>query len=320
MRCDDVQADLSALLDEALEPAERARVEAHIMGCPDCRRELDRLRQTVALLRGLEPLRAPAGFVERVLGAAGPAPGSWWPARLGRWLFQPLRVKLPLEAAVLLVAVTALYVWERTPEVRQEARQDGPTAPAPSPVTPAPAPPASRPAPAPPAKTGGARDAASRLAAKERAPAEAKREEEREEADGLGRATEAPAVSGPVPAAKPDSAVERSGPPAAPGPPSAHRFATRALVAVDVGGRLRVADRAAGRAALDAALARLDVAVAGRRPDPGAPTDELIELLVPRGAYGELVEALGRIGEWRPDPGGSSDLPDPVRVVIRLSG
>jgi hypothetical protein len=91
-------------------------------------------------------------------------------------------------------------------------------------------------------------------------------------------------------------------------------------VAVDVGGRLRVADRAAGRAALDAALARLDVAIAGRRPDPGAPADELIELLVPRGAYGELVEALGRIGEWRPDPGGSSDLPDPVRVVIRLSG
>jgi hypothetical protein len=315
MRCDDVQAALSALLDEALETAERARVEAHIMGCPDCRHELDRLRQTVALLRGLEPVRAPAGFVERVLAAAGPAPAEAWPARLGRWLFQPLRVKLPLEAAaVLLVAMTALYVWERTPEVRQAARQDGAAAPAPSPVTPAPTPPAS------PAETGRARDAASRLAAKERAPAEAKREEEREEADRLGRATEAPALSGPAPAAKADSAVERSGPPAEPSPPSAHRFATRALVAVDVSGRLRVADRAAGRAALDAALARLDVAIAGRRPDPGAPADELIELLVPRRAYGELVDALRRIGEWRPDPGGASDLPDPVRVVVRLAG
>ncbi|HSE95451.1 MAG TPA: anti-sigma factor, partial [Methylomirabilota bacterium] len=246
MSCDDVQADLSALLDEALGPAERARVEAHIMDCSDCRRELDRLRQTVALLRGLEPVRAPAGFVERVLAAAGPAPGVAWPARLGRWLFQPLRVKLPLEAAaVLLVAVTALYVWERTPEVRQAARQDGPAAPAPSTILPAPAAPASRPASTPPAETGGARDAASRLAAKESAPAEAKREEERKEADQLGRTTEAPAASGPAPAAKAaESGAERSGAPAAPSSPSTHRFAARALVAVDVSGRLRVADRA----------------------------------------------------------------------------
>src|SRR5262249_40192425 len=52
--------------------------------------------------------------------------------------FRPFRVKLPLEAAaVLLVGISALYVYERTPEVRQLTR---PAVPAPgSAVVPPPA-------------------------------------------------------------------------------------------------------------------------------------------------------------------------------------
>src|SRR5262249_40938455 len=61
-----------------------------------------------------------------------------WTRRLLDTLFRPLRVKLPLEAAaVLLVGISALYVYERTPEVRQLTR---PVVPAPgSPVAPPPA-------------------------------------------------------------------------------------------------------------------------------------------------------------------------------------
>ena len=82
-------------------------------------------------------MRAPAGFVDRVVAAAGAAPRRAW----GRWLFQPLRVKVPLEAAaLLLVGLTGFYLWERTPEIRQAARQEAPiaaVAPAP-PAAPAP--------------------------------------------------------------------------------------------------------------------------------------------------------------------------------------
>jgi Putative zinc-finger len=121
MTCADARDTLSALVDDALAPAERAAVEAHLSTCADCRRELERLRATVALLQGMERPRAPAGFVDRVVAAARPEP---WPRRLGRWLFVPLGVKLPVEAAaVALVAVAAVYVVHRTPELEEVARE-----------------------------------------------------------------------------------------------------------------------------------------------------------------------------------------------------
>ena len=102
--------------------------------------------------------RAPLGFVDRVLEAARPLP---WHRRLGRRLFQPLRVKLPLEAAaVMLVALGAVYVFQNTPELQQAARQEPPVS-APVPVSPpaTPAPPAvpavtGTPAPLPSAPAG----------------------------------------------------------------------------------------------------------------------------------------------------------------------
>ncbi|PYM59760.1 MAG: hypothetical protein DMD79_17065 [Candidatus Rokuibacteriota bacterium] len=136
MSCVDARDALSALVDEALAPGERAAVEAHVGGCPDCQRELEGLRATVALLRGMERPRAPTGFVDRVVAAARPEP---WRRRLGRWLFFPLRVKLPMEAAaVALVAVVAVYVVHRSPELRDVGREA--MAPASPPAAPAEAP------------------------------------------------------------------------------------------------------------------------------------------------------------------------------------
>jgi len=134
--CADARDALSALVDEALAPGERAAVEAHLGGCADCQRELEGLRATVALLRGMERPRAPAGFVDRVVAAARPEP---WRRRLGRWLFFPLGVKLPMEAAaVALVAVVAVYVVHRSPELRDVGREA--MAPASPPAAPAEAP------------------------------------------------------------------------------------------------------------------------------------------------------------------------------------
>jgi hypothetical protein len=147
--CQDVREQLSALLDDAVAPATRAALEAHLGTCPDCRRELEALRATSALLGRLAPVRAPAGFVDRVMGSAYPRS---WPRRLRDALFVPLRVKLPLEAAaVALVAVLAVTVHRQAPEVQRRAGEDlAARAPATSP------PPASGPglAPAPPADVG----------------------------------------------------------------------------------------------------------------------------------------------------------------------
>ena len=120
MTCHEARERFSALVDDALGAAERDALGAHLTACADCRRELQRVRDTVALLRAVEPARAPAGFVDRVLAAARPVP---WPRRLLRSLFLPWPLKLPIEAAaVVLVAVGVVYVFRATPELQQAAR------------------------------------------------------------------------------------------------------------------------------------------------------------------------------------------------------
>jgi hypothetical protein len=137
MTCHDIREHLSALLDDALGPAERQPIEAHLATCPECRRELAALRATVTLLGRLPAARAPAGFVDRIMAVTHRPP---WPRRVLDALFVPLRVKLPLEAvAVVLVSLSALYVYQRAPEVQELER--------PQAREPVPVPPVARPAP-----------------------------------------------------------------------------------------------------------------------------------------------------------------------------
>src|SRR5262249_30322657 len=132
MTCDETKGLLSALLDEALDAGERARVEAHLVGCPDCRRELDGLRATTGLLARVERARAPVGFVDRVMTQVRPVP---WYRRLGRALFFPLSIKLPLEAGALaMVAVLGVYRRQTTPELKDAGRHDAPSASSPPPI------------------------------------------------------------------------------------------------------------------------------------------------------------------------------------------
>jgi putative zinc finger protein len=138
MTCHDVRALFSDWADEALTADERARVDAHLAQCADCRKELERFTATIALLHRMERPRAPVGFVDRVLAAKPLAP---WHRRLFQRLFLPLSVKLPAEAAaLLLVAGLAVYVFQRTPDLQHAAWQDTlrsgsrPVAPAPPPA------------------------------------------------------------------------------------------------------------------------------------------------------------------------------------------
>jgi anti-sigma factor RsiW len=122
MSCHDARERLSDLLDDALATEARAQVDSHLAGCADCRSELDRLRATVSLLRAVERPQAPAGFVDRVLEAARPAP---WYRRLIDWLAVVRLLRFPVEAAaVVLVASLAVYVFQETPALRQAARPE----------------------------------------------------------------------------------------------------------------------------------------------------------------------------------------------------
>jgi hypothetical protein len=233
MTCHDARELFSALVDDALSAAERGDLDAHLGGCAECRRELERFQSTVSLLHRVEAARAPAGFVDRVLAAARPAP---WYRRLLRAVFLPWPVKLPLEAAALvLVGVTVALLFRGTPELQQAARletrppavSEAPprpasepkaAAPKPEPVVPALQPAAPRfAAPAPsdapvPAREKRAAPAepvppvADKRDAKESRDALGKREERanfRDEADAMRRqdaAKAAPAPAAPTPA------------------------------------------------------------------------------------------------------------------------
>jgi anti-sigma factor RsiW len=50
---------LSPYLDHVLEPAEAARLDAHLAGCDACRRQLEGLRRTVGLVKALPRERMP---------------------------------------------------------------------------------------------------------------------------------------------------------------------------------------------------------------------------------------------------------------------
>ncbi len=136
---------MSAALDQAPSPEEKAGLERHLAGCPACRRDFEALRETRARIREGEPLEPPAWLAGRILGrvrGGAPAPGPW--SRLRPFLLRP-----PLQvAALLLVCGTSYYLLRSqrgaapvqgpsADQVRSEAPA-APPAPSPSPRPPAP--------------------------------------------------------------------------------------------------------------------------------------------------------------------------------------
>jgi Putative zinc-finger len=138
MTCQDARERLSELLDGLLAEPDRRQLWGHLATCAECARELAGLRQTVALLRRVQPPRAPAGFVERLMERAAPEP---WLRRALRGAFVPLGTKLPAQAAaVALLTIGTVYVFQRTPELQKAARTEVPggwgEVPAPPPAAP----------------------------------------------------------------------------------------------------------------------------------------------------------------------------------------
>jgi hypothetical protein len=350
MTCHDARERFSALVDDALEADTRAGLDAHLATCGDCRRELQRFRDTLSLLHGVAPVRAPAGFVDRVLEAARPAP---WPRRLARGLFLPWPVKLPMEAAaIVLVAVGVALVYRGTPELQQAARLEAP-APGRAAELERTAPPAF--APAPPReiarenKLEGAREQGEKSEPAERrlgkmreireAPAAPKateptpragmsRDEERsrdvEARQGTDAAAATPKDQAAAAASRSTARQSAQAARPAPGvaalapatPPPASAGAGSASAASDVLGQLEVSDRDAALRQVGELITRLGATENGRIDGADGP---IVDLTVPREAYAELTRELARLGRWRTSREPAT-LPAQVRVVLRIVG
>src|SRR5262249_48583410 len=324
--CHDARDQFSALVDDALPAGERAALDAHLATCADCRREIGRFRRTVSLLHRVAPVRAPAGFVDRVLEAARPVP---WPRRLRGGLSVPWPVKLPIEAAaVMLVAVGVALVYRATPELQQSAQVETypPTVPrAPDSAAQAPAP-MSREADVtrqsaealrdqgaikeqPPAKTREAKDAAEAPKSEPSAPAPQKAPESKTAA----KPPAPPVVAEPRTMAK-QNAPSQSAPGArsylGQAPASQQPTAALPVAPSDVSGLLEVGDRDAALRQVGELITRLGATETRRVDGANGP---IVELTIARDAYPELARELARVGRWRTTQEPAA-LPDRVRV------
>ena len=336
MTCHDARELFSVLVDEVLGADERGALDAHLATCADCGRELQRFRDTVALLRAVEPARAPAGFVDRVLEAARPTP---WPQRWLRALFLPWPLKLPIEAAaIVLVTVGVVYVFRATPELQRAARLES-TQPAvmeaPRAAISEPSSPASQ-----PQETDRARERqymekkiaatppAARDEAAPRAPGLKDASQDVDKRQDIDKQKEA---SRPAPRTESQVADKVEAPPAraereagaakesARLParrPATGSTAATSLAPPDVSGGLAVSDRDAALRGLAQLLARLG-AVEDRRVD--GHEGSIIELTIPREAYAEFARELARLGRWQPTREPAA-LPAQIRVVLRITG
>ena len=350
MTCSETRDLLSAWLDQALDAHEREGVEAHLAGCPECRRELEGLRSTVSLLSRVEHARAPVGFVDKVMGEAYPAP---WYRKLGRLVFQPLSVKLPLEAgAMVAIAVLGVYLLQGTPEMKDAARPDVPA------VTSRPdSPPAAPPAPLPPAPAPSpSKEGTARL--KSGAPPAAREERERDNLAPRPDQAQAPAemnqdvkkestVKAEPPAAEPEkqetpaarspapkaldsresirdrfeedrkraqgAVPARPALPLAPAAPSV--MSTRQLIAPMVSGALTVKDRPQAERDLANLISRTGAREIARRQEGNA---TIVDVVVPQAGYADFLRELGGLGALRLDgqPDATAAL---VRLAVRIS-
>ncbi len=114
MSCTDFEQLLAEYVDGTL-PAEQAtRVDAHLLGCEDCRREVELARFAKENLAQLPKPKVPADLAARVIDAT--TQKSSWLTQLKRWFTQ-----VPAPAyALLLIAVAASVLVYRMPGVDKD--------------------------------------------------------------------------------------------------------------------------------------------------------------------------------------------------------
>lgn len=100
MSCE-YEAELTAYVDEELEPQRRRQLLSHLPGCGACARTLDQLERSVSLVRTLES-PSPSGSLRRAVLSQleKPAAPSWFQALFRPSVWAPA---LAMAAAVLFV-------------------------------------------------------------------------------------------------------------------------------------------------------------------------------------------------------------------------
>jgi hypothetical protein len=113
-----IRDKLSAYLDGAVTPREKALIEEHLKTCPECETSLRDLRRTVERLRTMGEEEPPPWLTQRIMARIREEAAQ--EKGFLRRFFPPMRWKLPLEAAALVFLSVTVYMVYRSvsPEVK----------------------------------------------------------------------------------------------------------------------------------------------------------------------------------------------------------
>src|SRR3990167_8957405 len=100
MTCHEAKELSSDYLDQRLSPMKITLIEEHLKTCIDCSREIEALRHTVSFIGSLDESETSADFLARVRRKIESGNRK---KRVRAWLFEPVRIKVPLEASALLL-------------------------------------------------------------------------------------------------------------------------------------------------------------------------------------------------------------------------
>jgi tetratricopeptide (TPR) repeat protein len=150
MNCREARAVFSDFHDGTLSGPRLVDLQRHLDDCPACRAEWAAFRRTVHMLQGMGDEEPSSDFAARVVQRIEATRG--W-RQVVATLVLPLRVKLPIHAAALVVlGLVGLWVSQRSPEPEpagfkrapRVAQDAAPDAARPGRLQPAPAPPDAR--------------------------------------------------------------------------------------------------------------------------------------------------------------------------------
>ena len=110
MNCEEAQKHLSDFLDGSLDDERCREIRDHFVACSLCREEMAGLAECQRLVASLPIVEPPLGFANRVMAEVREAAN---PPSLWQRLFLPLRIKIPLQAAAVVLIAVGLFVYSR---------------------------------------------------------------------------------------------------------------------------------------------------------------------------------------------------------------
>ena len=103
MNCTGSKKLFSEYIDGVLDSDTKAQLEEHVSTCADCQQKLQELKILVEEIRGMEQLKAPDDFIDRLNERIEP---RFSLSKIMKTLFVPIKIKIPIQ----LVTVTATVV------------------------------------------------------------------------------------------------------------------------------------------------------------------------------------------------------------------